>query len=56
MSAEIGRITPSMQGLSWKITFLTDYQGKINEVNNIFIGDIMRFEEYDFEDNSINLI
>ena len=56
MSTEIGKMTPSMQGLSWEITFLTDSQGKITEVNDPFMGDLMRLEEYDFETNSINLI
>lgn len=56
MSTEIGRMTPSMQGLSWMITFTTNSQGKISEVKDQFMGDLMRLQEYDFEANPIVLI
>jgi hypothetical protein len=56
MSTEIGIMTPSLKGLSWKIKFSTDSQNKISEVNDPFMGDLMRLEEYDFEADSIKLL
>ena len=56
MSTEIGMMTPSMEGFSWKVKFSTDSRSKITEVKDPFMGDLMRLEEYDFEADSIKLL
>jgi hypothetical protein len=42
--------------ISWNITFSTDGRGKISEIIDPYMGDIIRIEEYDFHKDSIKLL
>jgi hypothetical protein len=57
-SSEVGKMTalPGGAVISWKITFHTDSQCKIIDVKDTFMGDIIHLEEYDFKENSIELL
>lgn len=56
-TTEIGAIfkNPYNMKISWVITFRTDSESKIINIQDLSFGDNVRLEEYDFDEKSITL-